>query len=393
MNLVRFEAAGRLKKVQPSGIRRMFSQTENIPDVISLRLGEPDFSPPPHVLEAVKEALDKGKTHYTPTAGVPELLEALAKKAKKDYGLTYDPNTEILITVGGTQAIFLTMQALVNRGEEVLTPNPGFVCYEPSVRIADGVPVSMPLAESKGFKLDMRAVISHITEKSHMIIVNSPNNPTGTVLSHTDLCGLAKATVERDLLVISDEVYEKITYDDARHYCLASFPGMRERTIVVGSFSKTYAMTGFRIGYAYGPKRLIAPMMLAHQFSVACVDGPAQYGALAALNGAQDFVKNMVTEFDRRRRFVFSRLNEIEGFRCDLPKGAFYAFANIKGFGTSSEKFTEYLVNSARVITVPGLAFGKNGEGYIRLSYAAAYNKLEEALTRIEKATKGFKKA
>jgi aminotransferase len=257
----------------------MFSQTKNIPDVINLRLGEPDFSPPPHVLEAVKEALDKGKTHYTPTAGVPELLEALAKKAKKDYGLTYDPNTEILITVGGTQAIFLAMQALVNRSEEVLTPDPGFVCYGPSARIADGVPVSTPLAESKGFNLDKQAVISRITEKSRMIIVNSPNNPTGRVFSPTDLSGLAKAAVERDLLVISDEVYERITYDNARHYCLASFPGMRERTIVVGSFSKTYAMTGFRIGYACGPRELIAPMMLAHQFSVACVDGLAQYGA------------------------------------------------------------------------------------------------------------------
>jgi len=226
-----------------------------------------------------------------------------------------------------------------------------------------------------------------------MIIVNSPNNPTGTVFSHNDLSDLAKAAVERDLIVISDEVYEKITYDGARHYCSAGFPGMRERTIVVGSFSKTYAMTGFRIGYAYGPKELIAPMMLAHQFSVACVDGPAQYGALAALNGSQDFVKNMVTEFDRRRKLVFSRLNEIEGLRCDLPKGAFYAFANIKGFGTSSEKFAEYLVNNARVITVPGSAFGKNGEGYIRLSYAAGYDKLEDALIRIEKAAKAFKKA
>lgn len=371
----------------------MFSQAKNIPNVISLVLGEPDFSPPPHVLEAIKEALDAGKTHYTPTTGVPELLEVLAKKAKKDYNLSYDPDTEILVTVGGTQAIFLAMQALINPGDEVLTPDPGFVCYEPSVHIANGVAVSTPLAEDKGFNVDNQAVISHITEKSRMVIVNSPNNPTGAVFSNADLSGLAKAAVERDLLVISDEVYEKITYDDARHHCLASFPGMRERTIVVGSFSKTYAMTGFRVGYAYGPKELIAPMMLAHQFSVACVDGPAQYGALSALNGPQDFVKNMVKEFDRRRRLVFSRLNEIEDLRCDLPKGAFYVFPNIEGFGTSSEKFAEYLVNSARVITVPGSAFGKHGEGYLRLSYAAAYDELEEALTRIEKAAKEFKKA
>ncbi len=393
MSLVRFETAGRLRKIKPSGIRRMFSQAKNIPSVISLGLGEPDFSPPPHVLEAVKQALDEGKTHYAPTTGVSELLEALAKKAKKDYGLTYDPNTEILITVGGTQAIFLAMQALINPGDEVLTPDPGFVCYEPSVYIADGVPVSTPLDEGNGFNIDKEAVISHITEKSRMIIVNSPNNPTGAVFSHADLSDLARVAVERDLLVISDEVYEKITYDGARHYCLAGFPGMRERTIVVGSFSKTYAMTGFRVGYACGPKELIAPMILAHQFSVACVDGPAQYGALAALNRPQDFVKNMVAEFDRRRKLVFSRLNEIEGFRCDLPKGAFYAFANIRGFGASSEKFAAYLVDNARVITVPGSAFGKHGEGCLRLSYATAYDKLEEALNRIEKAAKAFKKA
>jgi len=371
----------------------MFSRAKSVPNVISLGLGEPDFSPAPHILEAIKQALDAGKTHYTPTAGIPELLEALARKAKKEYGLTYDPNTEILVTVGGTQAVFLALQALINPGDEVLIPDPGFVCYEPGVYIADGVPVSTPLLEKNGFTVDEEVVISQITKKSRMIIVNSPNNPTGSALSYATLLNLAKVAKERDLLVISDEVYERITYDGARHYCMASFPGMRERTIVVGSFSKTYAMTGFRVGYAYGPKDLVAPMMLTHQFSVACVDGPAQYGALAALNGPQGFVKKMVAEFDRRRKLVFPRLNEIGGFHCNLPKGAFYAFANIGDFGTSSEKFAEYLVNRARVITVPGSAFGKHGEGYLRLSYATAYDQLEEALNRTEKAAKMFKKA
>jgi len=390
--LAQSKAANRLKKIKPSGIRRMFVQAKSIPDVISLGIGEPDFSPPPHVLEAAKQALDEGKTHYTPTTGIPELLEALAKKAKKDYGLSYDPDTEILITVGGTHAIFLALQALINPGDEVLIPDPGFVCYEPGVYMAGGIPVSTPLLEKDGFTIDENAVISHITRKSRMIIINSPNNPTGSVLSHTDLSNLAKVIKERDMLVISDEVYERITYDDVRHYCLAGFPGMRERTIVVGSFSKTYAMTGFRVGYAYGPRSLIAPMMVAHQFSVACVDGPAQYAALAALTGPQDFVKKMVAEFDRRRKLVFSCLKEIEGIRCSLPRGAFYVFPNIKDFGTSSEKFAEYLMNSARVITVPGSAFGKHGEGYLRLSYATAYKQLEEALNRMEKAAETFKR-
>jgi len=367
--------------------------SKGVSNIISLGIGEPDFSPPHHVLEAVKQALNEGKTHYTPTAGIPDLLEALAKKAKKDYGLTYDPNTEILVTVGGTHAIFLAMQGLVNPSDEVLIPDPGFVCYEPSVNMAEGIPISIPLLEKNGFTVDEEAVISHITKRSHMIVINSPNNPTGSVLSYGDLSNLTKIVRERDLLVISDEVYEKITYDDAQHHCLASFPDMRERTIVVGSFSKTYAMTGFRIGYAYGPQRLIAHMMLAHQFSVACVDGPAQYGALAALRGPQDFVKEMVAEFDRRRKLVISRLSEIEGFRCDLPKGAFYVFPNIKDFGTSSEKFAQYMIDNARVMVVPGSAFGKHGEGYLRLSYATAYEHLEEALNRMAKSAKAFKKA
>jgi len=229
------------------------------------------------------------------------------------------------------------------------------------------------------------------SDKSRVMILNSPNNPTGSVLSHDDLAGLAKLAVERDLIVISDEVYEKITYDNAKHYCVAAFPGMRERTLIVNSFSKTYAMTGFRIGYVYGPKEFIAPMMLAHQYVTACVNGPAQYGAVAALEGSQGFVKKMVREFDRRRHLLHSRLNEIEGFRCLLPQGAFYAFANIKHFKAPSEEFAEHLFNEAKVVTVAGSAFGKLGEEYLRLSYATAYDQLDEALDRIEKAAKAFR--
>jgi aminotransferase len=362
-----------------------------VPNTISLGVGEPDFTPPPHVLEAVKQALDQGCTHYTPTTGIPELREALAEKAKHEYGLCYDSASEILVTVGGTQAIYTALQSLINPGDEVLIPDPGFLCYQPAVCLAGGRPVFLPLLEEDEFSLCAEDVISHITDKTRMLILNSPNNPTGAVLSHGDLARIAKVVAERDLLVISDEVYEKIMYDGARHYCSASFPHMRERTLVVGSFSKSYAMTGFRVGYVYGPKELIAPMMLTHQYSVACVDGPAQYGATAALKGPQKTVKTMVAEFDRRRRLIHSRLNEINGFSCSLPKGAFYIFANIKDLRMPSEKVAEFLVKKAHVITVHGSAFGEHGEGYLRFSYATAYNKIEEALDRVERAVKTMK--
>jgi len=383
-----FEISTRLRKIRPSGIRRLFALAQRGRDVISLGVGEPDFTPPPHILEASKTAMNEGKTHYTPSSGIMELREALVKKAKMDYNLSYDPESEVLITAGGTEAIFLALQALVNLDDEVLIPNPGFVCYEPNVLIVEGVPVSIPLLEKNRFRFNATDVMSLITEKSRVMIINSPNNPTGSVLSYNEIAEIAKLAVERDLIVISDEVYEKILYDGVKHYCLATFPGMRERTIVVNSFSKTYAMTGFRVGFAYGPAELISPMLLVHQYLTACVNGPAQYAAVAALEGAQDIVKNMVKEFDRRRQLFHSRINEIEGFRCVLPKGAFYAFANIEKLRMSSEKFTEYLFDKGKVVTVAGSAFGNYGEEYIRFSFATEYDKIEEALDRIEKTVK-----
>jgi aminotransferase len=385
------KAASRLKNLKPSGIRRFFAAARESCGIINLSVGEPDFSPPRHVLEGGLRALEQGKTHYTPTNGIPELREALAKKAYADYGLKYDPESEILVTVGGTEAIALALLALVNPGDEVLIPDPGFVCYAPNIQLAGGVPVSVPLLEENNFKPSIDTVTSLITDRSRVIIINSPNNPTGAVLSHDELEALAKIAVERDLIVISDEVYEKILYDDAKHYCLASFPGMRERTLVVNSFSKTYAMTGFRIGFVYGPKDLITSLGLVHQYFVACVDSFSQYAALAALEGSQDFVREMVKEFDKRRRFVCNRLNEIEGFTCIPPKGAFYVFPNIKRFKMSSESFAQMLLTEARIATVPGSAFGSYGEGYIRISYAASYEQLEEAMDRIEKVVKRLK--
>jgi aminotransferase len=386
-----FKTAARLRGIRPSDIRRLFSLAQGIPGVISLGIGEPDFVPPLHVRDAAKQAFDEGRTHYMHTAGIPELRVALMKKTKRDYGLSYDPESEVLVTVGGTEAIFLALLTLTNPDDEVLVLDPGFVCYKPSILMAEGIPVSVPLLEENGFALNVEAVMSLITKKSRVIITNSPNNPTGSVFSHNDLAELAKLAVEHDLIVISDEVYEKMTYDGAKHYCLATFPGMRERTIVVNSFSKTYAMTGLRVGYALGPKELIAPMMLAHQFTTACVSGPAQYAAISALEGPQNCVKDMVQQFKRRRRLLHARLDEIDGFRCGLPKGAFYMFPNIEEFEMSSKEFADYLLESAKVVTVPGSAFGECGEGYLRFSYATAYEKIEEALGRIEKALKGFR--
>jgi aminotransferase len=338
-----------------------------------------------HALSGGWEAVKDGKTHYAPTNGIPELREGLAQKAYRDYGLHYDPNNEILVTVGGTQAISIALMGLLNQGDEVLIPDPGFIVYEPCVLLAGGIPVHVPLREDNDFRPSIADVTSLITDKSRVMILNYPNNPTGSVLSYDEVAQLSRIVVERDLTVISDEVYEKMVYDGVKHYCLATFPGMRERTLVINSFSKTYAMTGLRVGCAYGPEDLISSLWLVHQYTVACVDTFSQYVALAALKGPQTCVEEMVREFDRRRHFVHKKLNEIEGFKCQLPKGAFYAFPNIKGSGLSSEQLAGLLLNEANVLAVPGSSFGAYGEGYLRLSYAAAYSDLEEAMDRMER--------
>lgn len=381
----RNKRAERLRGIEGSGIRRLFASTENMHGAISLGIGEPDFTPPEHVLEAAKRAIDEGKTKYTPSNGIPELREALARKYQREYGLSYNPESEVLVTVGATEAVALALLSFVNPSDEVLIPDPGFVCYAPAVKIAGGVPVSIPLFEDDDFKPDIESVTSLVTRKSRVIIVNSPNNPTGTVLTHDELAKLRRLAVENDLIVVSDEVYEKIIYDSTKHLSLATFPGMRERTIVVNSFSKTYAMTGFRVGFSVGPEELISAMLLIHQFTVASVEGPAQYAATAALEGSQDFVSDMVSEFDKRRLLVHKRLGEIEKFRCSLPKGAFYAFPNIGDFNMTSADVSERIFREAKVIVTPGSAFGKRGEGFLRLSYATSYDKINEAMDRLEK--------
>jgi aminotransferase len=340
-------------------------------------------------LEAGCEAARKGRTHYEPTNGVPELRKALADKAEHVYGLHYDPDSEVLVTAGGGEALAASFVGLLNPGDEVMVPDPGFVGYNPAGRIAEGVPVGIPMLEKNGFVPSVKDVTSLVTGKSRVMLLNSPNNPTGSMLSHDNATSLGDVAIERDMIVISDEVYEKIVFDDNEHVCIATLPRMRERTIVIGSFSKTYAMTGLRVGYALGPKELISSLWLVHQYTVTCVDTIAQHIALAALTGPQNSVESMVNEFQRRRDTVHRRLNEI-GLICILPKGAFYVFPSVKTFDMSSEAFAQFLLKEAHVMTVPGSAFGRHGEGYIRISFAASLEKLEEALDRIEKALKRF---
>ena len=383
-----FQPARRLKRMKTLEMGRFFVLARQLPRCINLSLGEPDFPLPKTALDAGWKATKEGKTRYEPTNGLPELREALAEKAYSDYGVRYDPDSEVLITVGATEAISIALLALLNPGDEVLISDPGFVAYEPCVALSGGVPVSIPLREKNHFKPSVRDVTSLLTPESRVMLLNFPNNPTGSILSHEEAIRLAKIAAERDMLVNSDEVYEKIVYEGTKHECMAALPRMRERTLVVGSFSKTYAMTGLRVGYVYGPKELIAPLWTLHQYLVACVDSIAQHIGLAALTGPQQSVGKMVKEFSRRRDLVHERLNKIEGVICALPGGAFYAFPNIGSFDMSSEQFSGFLLKEAQVITVPGSMFGRLGEGYIRLSYTTAYSKLEEALDSIEKALK-----
>jgi aminotransferase len=378
----------RARSIRPSGIRRLFDLAQRTPGVISLGIGEPDFDTPGHVKEAAKRALDEGYTHYTPNAGFQDLREAIAEKLRSENRIEASPDEVIVTGGGGTGALMLASMCLINPGDEVLIPDPGFVVYESMVLMAGGRPVYVPLREEEGFAMKAEEVERLITPRTRVVVVNTPSNPTGGVMERGDLEAIAELAVKHDLYVISDEVYEKFVYDGHRHVSLASLPGMWERTVTVNSFSKTYAMTGWRIGYAAAPKPLVDEMVKLQQFSMVHAPAVSQRAALAALRGPQDFVALMVKEFDRRRRLLVERLNSIEGLSCPKPKGAFYAFLNIKGLGLSSEEAAERFLEQAGVVTVPGVAFGPSGEGYLRLSYARPIEQLEEACRRLEEAVR-----
>lgn len=361
-------------------------------DVISLGPGEPDFDSPPHIIRAAKKYLDKRFTHYSPVGGRTDFKEAIVKKLKRDNKISVTPDN-IVVTTGATEAILLALMATVDPGEGVLIPNPGFLSYKPTVEVLNGMPLSIPLYEEDNFDLSvdrMRKVI--VPEKTRVLIMNTPSNPTGTVFSKKSLEEVADFARENELLILSDEAYEKLVYDDARHISIGSLNGMEDYVLTLHSFSKTYAMPGFRIGYAAGPEEIVKAMTKLHIFTSLSAPTISQATAMDALKGNQECVEDMRREYNRRRKMIVKRINEIPGFCCTNPKGAFYAFPNIKSFGMKSLEFVEWLIKNAKVATVPGTEFGKFGEGYIRLSYATSYSLIEKALDMIDKAIRKLKK-
>lgn len=378
----------RANMVPWSGVRKMFNYAQKYSDVINLSLGEPDFDTPQHIIKAAIEAMKKGYTHYTPNAGLIEFREAVAEKLRKENGIDVDPETEVIATVGAMGALSLAMLTVVNPGDEVLIPNPGFASYEAQVILAEGKPVSYALNEDEGFDINAEEIAGLITNKTRAILVNTPSNPTGSVLSEKSLKKIAEIAIENDLLVISDEAYEAITYDNFRHVSIASLPDMKDRTISIFSFSKTYAMTGWRIGFAAANEEIIRQMTKLQEHLAAHPSSISQMAAIAALRGPKDHIKKIVKEYSERRELIMEELAEIPEIKCFKPQGAFYVFPNIKAFKMSSEDFAMHILEKARVIIVPGTAFGNNGEGYVRISYAASKEEISRAMTRMKQALK-----
>ena len=367
-----------------SGVRKMFNLAQQYEGVINLSVGEPDFDTPKHIVEAAIKAMKEAYTHYTPNAGLKEFREAAAEKVKAENGIDADPETEVMATVGAMGGLSLAILTVVDPGDEVLIPDPGFPSYEAQVVLAGGCPVPYTLAEENDFLIDVDEIKKLITKKTKAIIINTPSNPTGSILDEKTLRAVSEITIENDLLVISDEAYEAIVYDGLRHVSIASLPDMKERTISIFTLSKTYAMTGWRIGFAVANEEVIRQMTKLQEHISAHPSSISQKAAVAALRGGDDCVKKMIAEYNERRELLLKGLSEIPGLRCTRPHGAFYVFPNIKGFNMSSEEFSMQVLQKAKVIVVPGTAFGKHGEGYVRISYATSKEKLSNALSRIK---------
>jgi len=367
-----------------SGIRVIFEKAQKMTGIVRLEIGEPDFETPVHIREAAKTALDRGFTHYTSSQGLLELRTELSKKLEKDNGIAASPDTEIIITAGACCAINLAFLTLVNPGDEVLLPDPAWPHYEPCARMADGIVVRYPTREKDQFAPDPDAIRKLITSRTKILLLNSPNNPTGAVTSPSTMKEIANLAEQYNLIVISDEVYEKLVYDGARHQSFASLAGMRDRTVTINAFSKTYAMTGWRLGYAIAPANIITEMAKLNLYANTCANSVTQMAGIAALRGPQDCVREMVNEYGRRRRAVLERLSKIRNVTCGEPRGAFYVLPNISKLGKSSLDFCLHLLEKGKVSTVPGSAFGKQGEGYLRISYATSMENLKEGLDRFE---------
>ena len=375
--------ARRVAAVPPSGIRRFFDIAATMEDVISLGIGEPDFVTPPEILEAGIRSLRDGRTHYTSNSGTHELRQAVAAHLQQLYGVMYEPRSEILITVGVSEALYLTLTAALDPGDEVIVPTPCFVAYQPEILLAGGIPVELPTRLDDGFQVIPAALEQLVTPRTKAVLLGYPNNPTGAVMSRKNLGGVAAVAERHDLLVISDEIYDRLVYGGHQHVCFASLPGMLPRTVTLGGFSKDYAMTGWRIGYAAAPAALLAALRKVHQYTIMSAPTTAQDAALEALLHGEPHVERMRAEYDRRRRLIVGGLNEL-GLPTFEPLGAFYAFPSIAATGMTDEAFAEALLAEERVAVVPGSAFGADG-GFVRCSYATAYEKIEQALERLRR--------
>ena len=374
----------RVSEIKPSGIRKFFDIAATMEDVISLGVGEPDFQTPWVIRKAGISSLERGKTKYTSNRGLIKLREEISAYINRKTGVCYDPESEVLVSVGGSEAIDLAVRALITPGDEVIIPQPSYVCYEPITAMAGGVPVIIETKAENDFKITPEELLAAITPKTKALVLPYPCNPTGAVMQKDDLKKIADILKEREIIVISDEIYSELTFTDEGHTSIAQFEGMRERTVLISGFSKAFSMTGWRLGYACGPREIIAAMTKIHQFAIMCAPTTAQYAAVEALKSCDEAVSGMKAEYDRRRRLTVSGFNRI-GLECREPKGAFYAFPSVKSTGLSSDEFCERLLESQHVAVVPGTAFGKGGEGFVRASYCYSAEHIIEALERIEK--------
>ena len=372
--------------IEPSGIRKFFDIVSEMKDAVSLGVGEPDFDTPWHIREEGIYSLEKGRTFYTSNAGLKELREEICRYLSRRMNLSYDPLHEVMIKVGGSEAIDAALRAMINPGDEVLIPQPSFVSYVPCTIMADGKPVIIELEEKDQFKLTREKLLEKITPKTKILVMPFPNNPTGAIMEKEELAEIAEIVAEKDLFVISDEIYSELCYL-GEPVSIASFPGMRERTVVINGFSKAYAMTGWRLGYACAPANILAQMLKIHQFAIMCAPTTSQYAAVSALKNGDKDVEIMRESYNQRRRYLLHAFKEM-GLDCFEPFGAFYAFPSIKRFGMSSDEFANRLLREEKVAVVPGTAFGSCGEGYLRISYAYSLESLKEALERLERFVK-----
>ncbi len=378
----------RVKVVKPSGIRKFFDIVATMDDAISLGVGEPDFETPWQVRRAGIASLEKGRTFYTSNWGLAELRQEITNLYRRKFHLDYDSANEVLVTVGGSEAIDNALRSFISFGDEVLVVEPSFVCYTPLTIMAGGTPVSLPTVAEDRFKLTAERLRAAITPRTKMLVLPFPNNPTGAIMTHDDLEAIAQVLRDTNILVLSDEIYCDLTYR-GEHVCFAELPGMRERTIVVGGFSKSYAMTGWRLGWAVGPKELIAPICKIHQFGIMSAPTTAQFAGIEALRTGDDDILHMRGQYDIRRRFLLGELRSM-GLECFEPEGAFYMFPSIRSTGLSSEEFCERLLMEQKVAVVPGTAFGESGEGHIRISYSYSMNHLREATARMKAFLEGL---